>query len=110
MEFSSVWGWQLGNSYVSATWTATHTYSAKSIIKDSNGNYEFTTLGGTSNGSTQPTWSLSSGGHPSSDGGVDGTITDWTMITGCTDSNNPNWGTSNPGLGCRTDVFVVELR
>jgi len=95
--FHSTWGWLLGSGYAAACATS-HTYGSNSICIDSNGNYETSASGGTS-GSTAPTWNTVSGGTTS-----DGTIT-WTMNTGCSDPNNPIWGE-----GCRTDVFVVELR
>ena len=56
-----------------AAWTASTVYPANSVILDSNGNVQRTTLGGTS-GATPPAWATS-GTSP-----IDGTVT-WTFVS-----------------------------
>ena len=60
-------------SSVTAAWTASHSYSQYKEIRDSNGNVEVATTGGTSGSGSHPTWPNTQGGTV-----TDGSVT-WTL-------------------------------
>lgn len=80
----------MANRYVSSVaaalvsaWAASHTYSAGAIVNQLSapgfgGIRCFQTAAGGTSGSTEPRWNLSPGGSTV----TDGTITDWTEVTG----------------------------